>query len=276
MLGIARRLTLGDDGIWYAASAQAVSYPADGNDLCAAIENRSFWFRHRNACILAAVRAFPPSGTFFDVGGGNGHVALALSHAGYDVALIEPGLAGARNARRRGIETVMCATLDTAGVLPNSLGAVGLFDVIEHIEGDVTFLRRVHEAMQPGGRLYLTVPAYRALWSADDVHAGHFQRYSLAGICEVLDRAGFTVEFASYFFRVLPLPIALMRAAPYRLRVRRAPASAEQLQRDHGTHESLATRLLARLMRNEPNRIGRRSQMRFGSSCLVVARKPKS
>jgi hypothetical protein len=41
----------GDDGIFYASAGAAISYPDEGNEARFQIEEKSFWFRHRNDCI---------------------------------------------------------------------------------------------------------------------------------------------------------------------------------------------------------------------------------
>ena len=43
------------DGIWFARRQAPVSYPEHGNAACLQIEDRSFWFRHRNRCIASVV-----------------------------------------------------------------------------------------------------------------------------------------------------------------------------------------------------------------------------
>jgi len=128
---IAPRLKLGADGIWYSAERGAVSYPSDGNQTCFLIEESSFWFNHRNACIAAAVKSFPPrgNGPIFDIGGGNGFVSVGLMRAGFETVLVEPGPVGARNGKTRGIPTVICATTDDAGFASATLDAVGLFSM---------------------------------------------------------------------------------------------------------------------------------------------------
>src|SRR5207249_3972828 len=123
------------------------------------------------------IKRYPPRTPFYDVGGGNGIVALALEKAGIPAIVVEPGVAGVKRARERGIEAKH-ATLDTAGFAPASLGSIGMFDVVEHIKDDVGFLKQARSYLQPGGRLYLTVPAYQALWSGEDVYAEHFRRYT--------------------------------------------------------------------------------------------------
>src|SRR5215472_4657968 len=100
---IAPNLKLSPDGTWVSDKVSCVSYPEAGNEICFQLEEDSFWFRHRNACLGTVVQRYPPGGTFLDIGGGNGYVALALQALGIEVALVEPGLVGARNAVRRGV-----------------------------------------------------------------------------------------------------------------------------------------------------------------------------
>ena len=75
-----------------AARTRTDLYPLEGENLHQ-IEESSFWFKHRNACIEAAVKCHPPrsGGPIFDVGGGNGFVTLGLIRAGFETVLVEPG-----------------------------------------------------------------------------------------------------------------------------------------------------------------------------------------
>lgn len=276
LLAIAPRLEPLEPGLFVARGEPGtppVSYPAGAHAAYAEIEERSFWFRHRNRCLLAALRAFPPGGTLFDVGAGNGFVARALVAAGLDVVPVEPGRDGARQARARGLRPVVCATLEAAGFVPRGLPAVGLFDVLEHVEDDDGFLRRLHGHLAPGGHLYVTVPAGPRLWSSEDVYAGHFRRYRRRGLARVLARAGFEVEFVSCFFAPLPPLLFLARVLPERLG--RAPRNGPRTARgEHAAGSPLAP-LIGALLGLELAALRRRRALPFGSSCLAVARVPR-
>ena len=137
--------------------------------------------------------------------------ARALVAAGIDCALLEPGVDGALAAHARGIDPVICATLEDIALPPSSIAAAGLFDVLEHIKDDVAALQRVHKLLRPGGRLVLTVPAYPLLYSADDTVAGHFRRYTRTTLLSALQASRFRSEFASYLFAPLPPLIFLLR-----------------------------------------------------------------
>ncbi len=263
-------------GFWYSLESQSLSYPSDGNDRCFAVEDASFWFRHRNNCIVSVIRSFPPpeNATLFDIGGGNGFVALGLSEAGFDVVVVEPGQVGAANAKKRGIRNVICATTKTAAFNNHSLSAVGLFDVLEHIEDDVAFLQSIALLMKPGGHLYATVPAFPCLWSKADVLAGHFRRYTLSSLSDALTSAGFQTVFSSYIFRVLPVPLFLLRTLPYKMGLARRQRKPAMVSRDHAVKGGLVARMVGQLLKPEIDNLKNKKAMRIGGSCLLVAKCP--
>jgi SAM-dependent methyltransferase len=269
---IACNIEAREEGLWTSRTHSKVSYPDEGNDACFAVEDASFWFRHRNDCILRAITAYPPPGTLFDIGGGNGYVARAVQDMGTDVVLVEPGSSGAQNARMRGVRHVVHSTLENAGFHRGTLPSVGLFDVLEHIQEDQAFLEDLNLLMRPGGRVYVTVPAYEALWSGEDDLAGHWRRYTLAGLSRVLNRSGFAVEFATHFFAFLPFPILLMRVLPYRLGVQSRQNSNGRMKAEHQP-SGLAAGVLRMLTRRELSRLASGRRSAFGASCLAVARK---
>src|SRR5436853_296043 len=66
-----------------------------------------------------------------------------------------------------------------------------------------------------GGFLYLTVPSHQWLWSQADIDACHVQRYGYDRLQQVLQRAGFVVDFATFMFGPLVLPVLLLRTLPW-------------------------------------------------------------
>lgn len=270
---VAPDLSLGSDGIWYAAAPEALSYPDHGNQSCFQVEDTSFWFRHRNACITALVGCFPPTNgdAIFDIGGGNGIVSMALSQSGFETVLVEPGRTGAENARNRGLDHVVCATAMSAKFRDASIGAVGLFDVVEHIQDDMAFISSIRRMLRRNGRLYATVPAYQALWSGEDISAGHFRRHTQRSIRGLLERSGLRVDFITYIFRPLPPPIYLLRTLPHRLGLVDHTLEGSSFASDHSPLSSPWSRILDAVLRSEVRRIKALRPMSFGSTCLVAA-----
>ena len=272
---IGEGLTKDSQGVWHSNQPDQVSYPAAGHNACFEVEESSFWFQHRNRCLISLTRRFAPpdQGIILEVGGGNGVVAAALGKAGFDVALIEPGLEGARNAHARGIETVICATLEDANISPTSIPAVGLFDVIEHVPDDELFIGSIRTALIDGGLVYITVPALSFLWAAEDIEAGHYRRYSLKTIESLLHGAGFKIEYSSYLFWSLALPVFLFRALPFRLGIYKPQLSDTETAKTHGLSGGVMSSLLKRSLIPEEKRISKGKGLPFGSSLVVVARK---
>ena len=252
---------------WHAPSELEVEYPEDGHKICAQIEDQSFWFSHRNRCIVTIVRRFPPKGPLLDVGGGNGFVSLALTAAGFISIVMEPG-GGVELARARGLPTIRAAL--ASGLLrEGTVPSVGLFDVLEHINDDLGALVELRRILSPQGSLYLSVPAHQYLWSEADIHARHIRRYSLAGLCNRLSEAGFQVDYATFMFSPLVLPVMALRTLPRLLGIKNPPLrSAEQ---EHTIPTGLLGRALHRWLDTEHAAIACGKRVRFGSSILVAA-----
>jgi SAM-dependent methyltransferase len=255
------------DRVWRGRGTEPVSYPATGNRDCFAVEDSSFWFAHRNACLLALLRRFPTAGPLFDIGGGNGFVAAAVqSEGGLPVVLVEPGADGVRHAQARGLRTVVQATLKEARFRDGALPAIGFFDVLEHIEDEQGFLGKVRRCLAGDGRIYLTVPAGRWLWSDADVQARHFRRYTCARLRRALERAGFRPLFVSRMFSPLPLPLFFCRSLPSLFGHRQQPAQSYSRQHRPGQRA-----FLNRVWHWELARLARGRSIPCGTSCLAVA-----
>lgn len=259
-------------GLWRCKTRTEISYPETGNASLLAVEDTSFWFQHRNRCIVSAVRRFPPGGPIIDVGAGNGFVARGLQDADFDVIAVEPGIDGALAARQRGVECVVCGTVQDVGFAESSLPAVGLFDVLEHIEDDIATLTSIRQTLRSRGRLYLTVPAYQFLFSGEDRVAGHFRRYSRRSLNCALTQAGFNIEYGGYFFFFLPLPIFVFRTLPSWFKADQS-YRAESISKDHMAPAPIG-QLTSTALEWESRLIACGGRIRFGGSYLAVARKP--
>jgi SAM-dependent methyltransferase len=88
---------------------------------------------------------------------------------------------------------------------------VTCLDVLEHLDDDVAGLRTVASLAVAGGQVVVTVPAYRWLWSGEDIISQHRRRYTRAGLLAVARAAGLEVLYASYFnMSVLPAMAAVI------------------------------------------------------------------
>jgi trans-aconitate methyltransferase len=84
-----------------------------------------------------------------------------------------------------------------------------LMDVLEHVDDDVGLLRHVVASVSPGTPVFITVPAFRFLWSAHDVFLEHRRRYSAAMLDRTMTNASVKVDRIRYFYLTI-FPIALL------------------------------------------------------------------
>ena len=266
----ASNLVLGADGIWFASGDSDQAYAADDPTDWVQIEDASFWYDHRNGVVLDALERLPPRGWLFEIGAGNGAVAAAAQKAGWPVVAVEPTVAWARNARRRGIDHVVCAHFQKAGFAPGALENAALFDVLEHIDDDAGFLAALRVLMPRDGRLYVAVPSFQFLWSREDELSGHCRRYTAARLQALVRAAGFRVEHRTYFFAPLMPAIMAARALPYRLGLTKARSHASSAAA-HGVSNSLPVRVMRGVLRGERALLRGGIRLPIGASLLLVA-----
>jgi SAM-dependent methyltransferase len=77
---------------------------------------------------------------------------------------------------------------------------VGL-NVVEHVTDDLAALQNIREALLPGGRAIVLVPAGPRLFGSLDEALGHRRRYTRQQLTSLAEQAGFTVEAVLPFNR---------------------------------------------------------------------------
>ncbi|MCX6253718.1 MAG: class I SAM-dependent methyltransferase [Bacteroidia bacterium] len=257
----------------YSKTKSNVSYPENGNVLCFQIEDNSFWFKHRNNCIISVLKNYPPESEIFDIGGGNGFVAAELERNGFKTVLVDPGLNGVRNAGKRELPNIICSTLEDAGFKKECISAIGLFDVLEHIREDLDFLKNIRDVLKDKGMLYLSVPAYNFLWSEEDKISGHFRRYSKRTISNLLKSTGFKIEYCSHFFFFLPVPIFILKVLPYKLGLLKEENLIKNFTKDHKSKSKFINNFIEKLLNLELGFINSKKSILFGGSIIVAATK---
>ncbi|NIM13238.1 MAG: methyltransferase domain-containing protein [Candidatus Aminicenantes bacterium] len=83
-----------------------------------------------------------------------------------------------------------------------------LFDVLEHIEYDFEFFKKIKQIAPPNHMLLLSVPACQFLYSDHDRLLHHYRRYSRKTLHALLRDNGYEITRSSYFMFFL-FPFAL-------------------------------------------------------------------
>ncbi|HEY7435539.1 MAG TPA: class I SAM-dependent methyltransferase [Methylomirabilota bacterium] len=223
-----------------------------------------WWFRGRRAVILAEMaRRLPASPVrVAELGCGSGGMLEALGRFGTVVGVeMDPVLRA--HARARGLDVRAGALPDAIPLETGRWDAVCLFDVLAHVDDEAGALAACRRLLVPGGRLFVTVPAYAWLWSRHDELLGHRRRYTAGALRGVAERAGFAVERLTYFNTLLAPPI---------MAVRLARAVLRRPGHDLDRPAPLINRALAACFAAEARLLGWVSPP-FGISILLAARR---
>lgn len=164
---------------------------------------RSWWHVARNRVIADALAAHLSRATkVLEVGCGTGIVTAHLRARGWNVTGVDLGQPENGTLASEHLLFGQDAT-DLPAELRNGIGALLLFDVIEHIADAPAFLRHLLSAFPKARHVVITVPARKELWTTFDDHFGHFRRYDRAMLRKELGSALLEPDHLAYFFHGL-------------------------------------------------------------------------
>lgn len=129
--------------------------------------------------------------TILEIGSGQGGFASRLA-ARASYLGVEPDERSAAVAVQRVARWGGTVLRGDASVVPEGsrYDLVCAFEVLEHIEDDVTALAAWAEHVRPGGHLMLSVPAWPDRFGSMDEVAGHYRRYAPDAVAALLTGLG--------------------------------------------------------------------------------------
>jgi SAM-dependent methyltransferase len=243
-------------------SGSTTTFSDDQSESLSDAGSSSWWYETRNKIIFGALSKLEPASCLWDIGSGPGVVSSYLSEMGIPCVAVEPSLGGVAASAERGVTSIV-SDLESLHLPSQSVGMIGLFDVLEHIEDRQHLLAEIGRVLTPTGKLIIAVPALQVLWSSADVSAGHFLRYSRRVMNRELKESGFQIQKSQYFFASLVLPLFLLRAIPFRLGVRQPVEDQALLNQQGGLISGILQKIEIFLSKFTP----------LGTSLLVVATK---
>lgn len=138
---------------------------------------------------------------FLDFGGGTGDVSVHLAKKHWKGNYIDISNISTKIAKQRLSFTNL---IDFNDYKKQEYNSIFLFDVIEHVKKDKELLKEINKNLKKEGHLVLLVPMYMSEWNKDDVFYGHYRRYSLSELKQLLNETGYKfVEFYNISFPFL-------------------------------------------------------------------------
>lgn len=141
----------------------------------------------------AACGRHAPLRCVVDFGAGLGTLTSNLRPLATTVIAIEPELAY-HDALQEKCDQILTGLEQ----LTTRVDAIFTSNVLEHIEDDQGVMRKLFDALKPGGLLFVYVPALPHLFSAMDAAVGHVRRYERLELDRKLRSAGFVIRTVEY------------------------------------------------------------------------------
>lgn len=177
-------------------------------------ENSYFWYRIRRELVVDILKNLSSDRNklLLDIGSGTASNVREFSKFAKTVG-IDIDIQFLRFAKKEGkISTLFLSANALYLPFKNEIfDIVTALDVIEHIDNDLAVLFEINRILKHGGKLIITVPALKKLWSNFDEKVGHLRRYSKSELCEKIKKTGFRVDFSSYFFMITVPILYLVR-----------------------------------------------------------------
>ena len=167
------------------------------------VEGSHWWFVGRRAILETFLRQIcsrletSDSGLkILDVGCGTGANLEMLSQFGepQGVDVSDDAL---EFCKRKGLN-VQKGLAETLPYDDEAFDLTTALDVVEHLDDDVAGLREMFRVTKKGGYSLIFVPAFMWLWGVQDDISNHRIRYTKQQITDRLEKAGYTIERATY------------------------------------------------------------------------------
>lgn len=179
-------------------------------DRMAALDQTHWWYVARRQILSDVIDRTikpPTNAKILEIGCGTGHNFGMLSAFGAVDGLEVDDTARQLASERLGRPVGSARLPGLDGVADGSYDLIALLDVLEHVEADQAALASIRTKLRPGGRILVTVPANRWMWSAHDTVHHHFRRYNASDLRRLIDAAGLKADLVTHFNTIL-FPLA--------------------------------------------------------------------
>lgn len=239
-------------------------------ELTGRAEATHFWFRGFRqfyAPVIHALAANRRDLRLIDCGCGTGYNLSLLRPYGLTFAfdLTGEGVARARASGR----PVVQADMEHIPFASGSFDLATSFDVLQSVPDDRKALREIARVLKPGGYAVLNVTALELLRGDHSEVWVELRRYTPQSAARLVEDAGLQVERISFLFASLVPLMLVVRMGQKMLRLVRRPEIDSELL----VPPAPINGALSWLLRREAA-LARRVPMPFGSSLMMVAKKP--
>lgn len=169
-------------------------------------EAKHWWFRGRTYLLILLLKNYFKNQInlkILDVGCGTGLNSQAMADFG-EVFSLDASSEALSYCRQKGLSNLYHGRLENLPFNDNCFDLVVALDVLEHIENDRAAVEEINRVLKKGGILISFVPAFKILWSEQDVILKHFRRYTRQSILNLLGNDWQCLKISYFNFLLFP------------------------------------------------------------------------
>ncbi|HQG31976.1 MAG TPA: class I SAM-dependent methyltransferase [Deltaproteobacteria bacterium] len=233
------------------------------------LEAGSFWFQHRTRLILGAIaHCSPAPKNVLEIGCGTGFALAEIRKTYPDATLSGSDLfTESLHFASMRVPTASFYQMDAYRMPFNEeFDLILALDILEHIDNDSRVLSEIFRSLSPGGRVIVTVPQHRWLWSIQDVKAFHRRRYTRRELVGKMRHEGFKIACVTSFITLLlPLMVLSRLYGRFAVNARKEYDPLRELKM-----HPLMNRIMGRVCRVEERVLQRGIKLPTGGSLLCI------
>lgn len=149
-------------------------------------------------------------GEILEIGSGIGNISQLVIEEGHSVTLSDYNqeycdLLNKRFFQKEEVKEIVSIDLvhpdfnNKYIIYKEKFDSIFLLNVIEHIKDDLLAVKNCKYLLKKDGLLIVLAPAYSWLFSPLDDHLGHYRRYSLRSLRDLLSKNGLDILSGSHF-----------------------------------------------------------------------------
>lgn len=193
------------------------------------MENTHWWFVSKRKLVNHLLGGFNRnSSLILDVGCGTGSNIMFLRKFGkcFGIDVSDKALTF---CKKNGLKTILQCDAERISFKKQSFEVITCLDLLEHADNIFNVLNEFKRIIKDEGKIIITVPAIRLLWSQHDDALCHMRRFGKKEFIDIITESNFKIDKIGYFFFS-----SFFIVAPIRI-IRRFFAKKTKIQSDTTT-----------------------------------------
>jgi SAM-dependent methyltransferase len=171
----------------------------------------------------------------------------------------------------RGLKNIAQCTANKIPFKDKTFDMVIYLDVLQYLPEPTEALFESRRILKDNGKIIITVPAFRILWSQHDETFSYLRRYEKHSLLEEIEEAGLKVERMNYLFFASFLVVAPIRIIREFLLPRK-----EKVQSDTITLPPEPVNRFLKFLFNIETKVSMHFRLPFGTTLYAIVSKGKN